>query len=193
MAGVVSNLSPSVRFCGATGGLPHASVHTYAYAAEGEEVFELWRKPGSGAGLAPVRPPVRGSVRVPPRGPGAGRWAAGLTAAAAVALALVVPGAQPASAASGCPGHEVRSVGFTTGRLQVYRTGQYVCAVTLARKPGARRQMSVQLQVRGGRPVSDSGRFTRLAGPVRVRAVNRCVRAVGAVSGKKGASGWFLC
>lgn len=193
MAWVAPNLSSSVRFCGATSGLSLASVHTYARAAEGEEVFELWRKPECGVGPAPVRPPVRESVRAPARGPGAGRWAAGLTAAAAVALALVVPGAHPASAASGCPGHEVRSVGFATGRLQVFRSGQYVCAVTLAKKPGARRQMSVQLQVRGGLPVSDSGRFTRLAGPVRVRAANRCVRAVGAVSGKKGASGWFLC
>lgn len=152
-------------------------------------MFELRRKPEVGAGHAPVREPVRGAVR----GPMTARWAAGLTAAAAVALALVGTGAQPASAASSCPGHLVRSVGFATGRLQVYRSGQSVCAVTLAKNPGARRQMSVQLQARGGRPVSDSGRFTRLAGPVKVRAVHRCVRAVGAVSGKKGASGWFLC
>ncbi|WP_203599898.1 hypothetical protein [Streptomyces sp. SID10853] len=116
-----------------------------------------------------------------------------MTAAAVVALALVGTGARPASAASGCPGHLVRSVSFATGQLKVYRSGQSVCAVTLAKHPGARRQMSVQLQARGGRPVSDSGRFTRLAGPVRVRAVHRCVRAVGAVSGRKGASGWFLC
>lgn len=127
------------------------------------------------------------------RGRGAGRWAAGLTAAAAVAFALVGPGVTPASAASGCPGHQVRSVGFATGQLRVYRSGQYVCAVTLAKAPGARRQMSVVLQARGARPVSDSGRFTRLAGPVKVRAANRCVQAVGAISGRKGVSGWFLC
>ncbi|MFE2376080.1 hypothetical protein [Streptomyces sp. NPDC059398] len=162
-------------------------------------MFESWRKPERGAEPAPARPPARGSVRTPATGrwavrtPAARRRAAGLTAAAAVALALVVPGAHAASAASGCPGHQVRAVGFATGQLRVYRTGPYVCAVTLAKHPGARRQMSVELQVRGGRPVSDSGRFTRLAGPVRVRAVHRCVRAVGAVSGKKGASGWFLC
>ncbi|WP_371793593.1 hypothetical protein [Streptomyces sp. NBC_01471] len=147
------------------------------------------RKPESGPGLTPVVTPVRGSAR----GAGAARWAAGLTAVAAVALALVGPGAHPASAASGCPGHQVRAVGFATGQLRVYRSGQYVCAVTLARKPGARRQMSVELQARGARPVADKGRFTRLAGPVKVRASHRCVRAVGAVSGRKGDSGWFLC
>ncbi|WUJ32724.1 hypothetical protein OG917_12000 [Streptomyces sp. NBC_00388] len=116
-----------------------------------------------------------------------------MTAAAAVTLTLAGPGVHAASAASGCPGHQVRAVGFATGQLRVYRSGQYVCAVAVAKKPGARRQMSVELQVRGGRPVVDSGRFTRLAGPVKVRAANRCVRAVGAVSGGKGASGWFLC
>ncbi|WP_250298525.1 hypothetical protein OG204_12180 [Streptomyces sp. NBC_01387] len=142
--------------------------------AEGEEVFDMWRGPRR----------VRRGVR---RGAGA------LTAAAALALAFVGPGTQPAAAASGCPGHQVRTVPFATGQLQVYRSGQYVCAVTLARSPGPRRQMSVSLQARGARAVVDSGRFTRLAGPVKVRATHRCVRAVGVVSGKKGASGWMLC
>ncbi|MEV8566834.1 hypothetical protein AB0436_14920 [Streptomyces sp. NPDC051322] len=106
---------------------------------------------------------------------------------------LAGPGITRADAASGCPGHRVESVRFAAGTLQVYRSGQYACAVTLAKSPGRRRQMSVSLQARGARAVVDSGRFTRLAGPVKVRSANRCVRAVAAVSGKKAATGWILC
>jgi hypothetical protein len=75
----------------------------------------------------------------------------------------------------------------------VYRSGQYACAVVLAKKPGAKRPMSVLLQARGARAVVDSGRFTRLAGPVKVRNAKKCVRAVGTISGKSGATGWILC
>ncbi|GAA1354937.1 hypothetical protein [Streptomyces beijiangensis] len=107
-------------------------------------------------------------------------------------LELATP-AQGAHAASGCPGQRVKTVPFATGRLEVYRSGPYTCAVTLAKKPGAKRPMSVLLQVRGGRAVVDSGRFGRLAGPVKVRSATKCIRAVGAVSGKSGATGWILC
>ncbi|WP_328538665.1 hypothetical protein [Streptomyces sp. NBC_00344] len=121
------------------------------------------------------------------------RGALTLAIAAALTMTLAGPGAAHADAASGCPGHRVKSVRFTTGTLEIFRSGENVCAVTLAKSPGPRRQMSVLLQARGATPVVDSGRFTRLAGPVKVRAMNRCVRAVGAVSGKQGASGWILC
>ncbi|WUW18932.1 hypothetical protein OG707_12765 [Streptomyces sp. NBC_01465] len=111
-------------------------------------------------------------------------------------MEIAAPGAHaatPAATAAACPGQRVKTVAFATGRLEVYRSGAYTCAVTLAKTPGARRPMSVTLQPRGGRVVVDSGRFTRLAGPVKVRSAKRCVRAVGTVSGKSGATGWILC
>jgi hypothetical protein len=147
-------------------------IHTLAWRRE-ENVFD-----------GPLWP---GRAHRPRRGPVA------LTAVAALALVLTGPGTPHADSASGCPGHRVKSVRFATGTLQVYLSGQYVGAVTFAKSPGPRRQMSVLLQVRGGRAVLDSGRFTRLAGPVKVRSANRCVRAVGAVSGRRGASGWIFC
>ncbi|EDY64481.2 secreted protein, partial [Streptomyces pristinaespiralis ATCC 25486] len=79
------------------------------------------------------------------------------------------------------------------GELRVYERGDYACAVTLAKRPGARRSMSVSLQPRGGRAATDSGRFTRQAGPVTVHALNRCVRATGSVSGTSRSTGWILC
>ncbi|MFJ3585191.1 hypothetical protein ACIPPS_23595 [Streptomyces sp. NPDC090127] len=108
-------------------------------------------------------------------------------------LTLAGPGVANADAASLCVGRPSKTVAFATGELRLYRSRQYVCAVTVAKNPGARRAMSVALQPRGGRPAVDSGRFTRQAGPVTVHALNRCVRATGTVAGTSASTGWVLC
>lgn len=113
--------------------------------------------------------------------------------AAVTAFTVAGPGIPPAEAAAPCPGRLTKSVSFPGGELRVYERGDYACAVTLAKRPGARRAMSVSLQPRGGRAATDSGRFTRQAGPVTVHALNRCVRATGSVSGVKRSTGWILC
>ncbi|WP_308307527.1 hypothetical protein [Streptomyces sp. ISL-10] len=112
---------------------------------------------------------------------------------AASALALAGPGLERAEAAAPCAGRLAKSVSFATGELRVYQSGQQVCAVTLARSPGPRRSMSVSLQVRGRHPETDSGRFTRQAGPVTVQPRGRCVKATGSVSGTSRSTGWILC
>lgn len=108
-------------------------------------------------------------------------------------LVLGPAGAAPAQAASGCSGRLAKTVKFATGTLRVYETRSYACAVTVAKKPGARRSMRVSLQPRGGGAVVDSGKFTQLAGPVKVHALNRCVRASGSVGGSSASTGWILC
>lgn len=138
--------------------------------------------------------PLRSSG--PSRGPARRRLAAGLFVLpllGAVALVLGTPAASPAHAASACSGRLVKTVTFSTGSLRVYESRAYACAVTVARKPGARRAMRVSLQPRGGRAAVDSGSFTQLAGPVTVHALNRCVRASGSVAGVSASTGWILC
>ncbi|MFJ8696991.1 hypothetical protein, partial [Streptomyces roseolilacinus] len=124
-------------------------------------------------------------------------WRGRVAGAVAVAVATGVLGvagpgvaAAEAAALAGCSGRLAKTVRFATGELRVYENRQYACAVTVAKAPGARRAMSVTLQPRGGRAVVDAGRFTRQAGPVTVHALNRCVRAVGSVAGRGGATGW---
>ncbi|MFE0653303.1 hypothetical protein ACFVZH_32520 [Streptomyces sp. NPDC059534] len=115
---------------------------------------------------------------------------------AALALLLLPgpgPGAGTAEAASVCHGRPTRTYAFATGELRVYRTRHYVCAVTVAKRPGARRPMTVSLQPRGGRPAVRAGRFDRQTGPVTVHALNRCVRAYASVAGIGRATGWILC
>ncbi|MFE4212096.1 hypothetical protein [Streptomyces sp. NPDC056844] len=111
----------------------------------------------------------------------------------ALVLVLGPTGPAPAQAASACSGRLVKTVTFSTGSLRVYKSRAYACAVAVAKKPGARRAMRVSLQPRGGRAVVDSGSFTKLAGPVTVHALNRCVRASGSVGGSSGSTGWILC
>ncbi|CAM5286259.1 hypothetical protein SALBM135S_03584 [Streptomyces alboniger] len=118
--------------------------------------------------------------------------AAGL--AAALLLALVGPGAGSAHAVSGvCAGHKVRVLPFAKGRVDVFKTRGYVCAVLVAKRPGARKTMSVSVQARGSRPARDKGRYTHRAGPVTVHAGHRCVRVTGKISGRGVSSGWILC
>ncbi|KUF17277.1 MULTISPECIES: hypothetical protein [Streptomyces] len=113
--------------------------------------------------------------------------------AAAVLLALVGPGVGAAQAAGPCPGHKVRTLPFSTGKVVLYKKRGYVCAVTYAKRPGTRQAMSVSVQARGSRPVQEKGRFTRLAGPVKVHAGHRCVWVKGSVGRAKVSSGWILC
>jgi hypothetical protein len=109
------------------------------------------------------------------------------------AVSVTGPAAQRAEAVSVCSGRPVKAVGFSTGELRIYKKRQYVCALTVAKRPGAVRAMSVSLQPRGGRAAVDKGRFTRQAGPVTVYALNRCVRVSGAIAGKRASTGWILC
>ena len=106
-------------------------------------------------------------------------------------LALTAPGS--AQAASVCPGREVETLSFSTGTVHVFRRGDYICAYTAPRTPGAKRTMSVSVQARGNRPVVDKGRYIRRAGPVTVHVGHRCVRIKGAVAGGSVGSGWILC
>lgn len=110
------------------------------------------------------------------------------------ALVMAGPGTQRAEAgASACSGRPLKTVTFATGELRVYKNRQYACAVTIARKPGSGRVMSVTLQARGGRAAREKGTFRRQAGPVTVHALNRCVRATGSVGSIARSTGWILC
>ncbi|MFI9603742.1 hypothetical protein ACIHCX_28500 [Streptomyces sp. NPDC052043] len=109
----------------------------------------------------------------------------------AVLLAFAAPGT--AQAAAGCAGREVRTLSFATGTVHVHKRDGYVCALTTARKSGPRRLMSVTVQARGNRPVTDKGRYSRQAGPVTVHAGHRCVRVAGSVGSKSVHTAWILC
>ncbi|MFF4758954.1 hypothetical protein [Streptomyces sp. NPDC001292] len=110
----------------------------------------------------------------------------------AVLLAFAAPGTARAAAAA-CSGREVRTLPFATGTVHVHKRDGYVCALTVAKKPGTKRPMSVTVQARGNRPVTDKGRYSRHAGPVTVHAGHRCVRVAGSVGSQLVGSGWILC
>ncbi len=107
-------------------------------------------------------------------------------------FALASPGSAQA-ATSYCAGRKVRTLPFSTGSVQVYKRGGYVCAVTFPKTQGGRRTMSVSVQARGNRPVVDSGHFAHHAGPVTVHAGHRCVQVKGSVGSGSVNSGWILC
>ncbi|MGW4494123.1 hypothetical protein [Streptomyces sp. NPDC004376] len=107
-------------------------------------------------------------------------------------LVLAAPGAGAAPRRD-CPGHQVRSLPFRTGVVRLYKRDGYVCAVTVAKAPGAPRLMSLSVQARGNRPVTDKGHYRDHAGPVTVHAGHRCVRVRGAVGRGSVSSGWILC
>jgi len=116
-----------------------------------------------------------------------------LTVSLVTVLVLVLGGTLVGSAdavASACTGRPAKTVSFKTGELRVFKSRAYACAVAVAKNPGRARAMSVTIQPRGGRPVVDSGRYTRQAGPVTVHALNRCVRASATIDGKSGSTGW---
>ncbi|MER6910728.1 hypothetical protein ABT354_03500 [Streptomyces sp. NPDC000594] len=140
------------------------------------------------------------------RGRGRRAWTGGragaprlLAYALAVLLAVtgftvLAPGAGTAEAsAGGCSGRVKKVLRFSGGELRIHRSPQEACAVTVASRPGERRFMSVSLQARGGRTEVDRGNFSRKAGPVKVRAHNRCIRASGKVARSGRSSGWILC
>ncbi|MCY0916712.1 MULTISPECIES: hypothetical protein [unclassified Streptomyces] len=102
--------------------------------------------------------------------------------------------APPAQAATtGCGGRLVKTLPFSTGEVRVYKSRTQACAITVAARPGERREMTVSIQPRGGVPVRDAGRYTRYAGPVTVGAINRCVFVKGSVAAGSISSGWILC
>jgi hypothetical protein len=117
--------------------------------------------------------------------------------AGAGALALVSPGSAQAATASAnastCAGREVRALPFSTGTVHIFRSGGYVCAVTVPDHPGVKRTMLVSVQARGNRPVVDKGRYAYRAGPVTVHAGQRCVWVKGQVGRGSVSSGWILC
>ncbi|MEU9336811.1 hypothetical protein AB0D49_27210 [Streptomyces sp. NPDC048290] len=125
------------------------------------------------------------------------RWlmvgVATLCASALFALLTPAQARGEAAAGVGCAGRKVRSLPFATGSVQVFKRGSYVCAMTLPKTVGGRKQMSVSVQARGNRPVVDGGRYVRRAGPVTVHAGQRCVRVRGAVGSGSVSSGWILC
>ncbi|MFF9123108.1 hypothetical protein ACF09J_07390 [Streptomyces sp. NPDC014889] len=110
----------------------------------------------------------------------------------AVLLAFAAPGTARAAAAA-CAGREVRTLPFATGAVHLHKRDGYVCALTVAAKPGPKRPMSVTVQARGSRPVTDKGRYSRHAGPVTVYAGHRCVRVAGSVGSKSVHTDWILC
>jgi hypothetical protein len=108
-------------------------------------------------------------------------------------LAVAAPGEAQAATTAPCPGRKVRTLPFSTGAVLVYKRGGYICAVTVNKKPGVKRKMSVSVQARGNRPVLDEGRYAYLAGPVTVHAGRRCVWLKGRVGQGSVNSGWILC
>jgi hypothetical protein len=122
------------------------------------------------------------------------RTAALTLAALTTTLLLALAAATPATAATPlCPGHKVRTLTFSTGSVQVFRRGDYLCALTYPKKKSGRKTMSVSVRARGSRAVVDRGRFTHHAGPVTVHAGHRCVWIRGAVNSGSVSSGWILC
>lgn len=106
-------------------------------------------------------------------------------------LGLAVPG-QAQAAADSCEGRKVRSFPFSTGTVEVYKRGGYVCAITVSKRPGVRQHMLVNLRAYGLRPVEDAGRYKFHAGPVTVHAGQRKVWIKGAVGrGKYDSDGWI--
>ncbi|QEU94241.1 hypothetical protein [Streptomyces kanamyceticus] len=128
------------------------------------------------------------------------RQAALGVAVLASAVLLVLAGSGVASAKpvkktakAACAGHKVRTLPFSTGRVEVFKSRGYLCAIAFDKRPGARKSMSVSIQARGSRPARDKGNYTHHAGPVTVHAGHRCVRVTGKIGRGGVSSGWILC
>ncbi|MDQ0787087.1 hypothetical protein [Streptomyces sp. B3I8] len=132
---------------------------------------------------------------------GAPHRTAALTLAALITTGLLVLAAPTSATAATpttnatalCPGHKVRTLSFSTGSVQVFRRGDYLCALTYPKKKSGKKTMSVSVQARGSRAVVDRGRFTHHAGPISVHAGHRCVWIRGSVDSGSVSSGWILC
>ncbi|MFG2132280.1 hypothetical protein ACGFNV_31325 [Streptomyces sp. NPDC048751] len=108
---------------------------------------------------------------------------------ASVLLALASPAAAQA-APTQCQGRKVRTLTFSTGSVQIYKRGGYLCAVTVPKAPGTRRTMTVSVHARGLVPVVDSGRYAYRAGPVTVYVGHRRALVKGEVGRGSVSSGW---
>jgi hypothetical protein len=107
-----------------------------------------------------------------------------------VLLVLVAPGSAQAAETS-CAGRKVKTLSFSTGSVRIYKQHGWICAITLAKRPGTERYMMVSVQARGLLPVVDEGPRSRLAGPRKTHAGHRKVRVKGAVGGESVSSGWI--
>ncbi|MGW3120198.1 hypothetical protein ACWDBW_24150 [Streptomyces sp. NPDC001107] len=111
--------------------------------------------------------------------------------AASGLLALAAPGEAQAADSSSCAGRKIRTFTFSTGSVKLYRSGNYLCAITVPKSAGGKRPMMVSLQARGFEPVVDKGMFTRHAGPVRSYVGHRKVWIRGSVGrGSYDSGGW---
>ncbi|WP_416975236.1 hypothetical protein [Streptomyces sp. 4F14] len=131
---------------------------------------------------------------------GTRRWLALVTAALTTSgvLALATPAvaetaSNKAPVPTSCAGRAVRTFAFTTGKVVVYKRPGYVCAVTLAKRPGAKQDISVTVQARGNAPVERGWSHARTSPAVTVHAGHRCVRVEGHVGRGEVKSGWILC
>ncbi|MDN0196978.1 hypothetical protein [Streptomyces sp. S.PNR 29] len=115
-----------------------------------------------------------------------------LTASGLFAVAAPAE-AQAAAGTAYCAGRKMRELPFSTGSVLVYKRNGFVCAVTVPKRPGTRRTMSVSVQARGSLPVVDKGKYKYRAGPVTVHAGQRCVWVKGRVGRGSVSSGWILC
>ncbi|NBE54283.1 hypothetical protein GUY60_23250 [Streptomyces sp. YC537] len=120
-----------------------------------------------------------------------------LVLAAALVFSLTGPvtgTARAAVAVAGpCQGHKIKTYKFSTGRVTVFKGSGFICALTYAENPGRARKMSVTLQARGHRAVTNSGVFRKYAGPVSVRAAQRCVMVTGSVGRGSLKPRWLQC
>jgi len=120
--------------------------------------------------------------------------ASGLLALATPAVAAAAPGrAAKAPVPTICTGRVVRTFPFSTGTVFVHKRPGYVCAVTRAKRPGARQSISVTVQARGSVPVRRGWSDPRTSPAVTVHVVHRCVRVEGQVGRGVVKSGWILC
>ncbi|SDK97172.1 hypothetical protein SAMN05421806_11559 [Streptomyces indicus] len=110
--------------------------------------------------------------------------------ALALVLTLAGPFSGDAHAASRCTGRKVADLRFSTGNVQVYRSGGYLCAMTYAKHRGPLRPMAVSIQARGSRPVVKSGLHRASVGPVRTHVGHRKVWIKGAVGRGKVSKAW---
>lgn len=124
---------------------------------------------------------------------GAVRRRMALALALLAASGLLVVTAPGSAEAVSCAGRKVRTLPFSTGHVDVYKRGGYVCAVTVAKKQGTRKWMSASVQARGNRPVLREGKRKDRIGTGAVHAGRRCVWVKGAVGNGGTSSGWILC
>lgn len=108
---------------------------------------------------------------------------------ASVLLALASP-ASAHAAPTRCEGRKVRTLTFSTGSVQIYKRGGYLCAITVTNTPGTLRTMTVSVKRPHLRPAVDSGRYAYRAGPITVYVGHQRVNVSGAVGRDSDSTGW---